>query len=670
MKPFNGLTTGQLVFEFLVSVISLAAAMIVFGVTFDGLITVFLAVLLIAFLQLVFQPLLDLTVRLLGVIGVIVVSLTSSSLIIWAGLELMPGITLQQPWDGLWIGWIYALFITIAHWAVVSQSDDVFLSEIVRKSKTHSSQKTLSDEKGFLFVQLDGVPAPVLDWQLKAGNLPNIRQLIDDEGYTFTTWKTQVPSTTPASQAGILFGSNKDIPAFRWYEKKLGRLVVANQLEGAELIEKRCSNGNGLLVNDGVSIGNLFSGDAETNIMVMSKLTGERESIKRIGDYTNYLSSPFGLMRSIILSFGEMLKEIFQARRQVARDIQPRIKRHGSFILLRAATNVLLRNLQTAIVVENMLKGKRAIYVDYLDYDEVAHHAGIARAESLASLSGLDRVLGILYRAKEYAARPYEMIILSDHGQSQGPPFRQLHNGKTLEVFVEELTENTVQVRASTEPVENQSPSQSLLSEASNTKGLGKASSYGFDSLREKQKEETSKVGKKRDSIVITGSGNLGNIWLNQIKGRATQKEITTLYPKLIQGLLDTYGVGLVLMATGASSYVALSRDGLIDLKTGQTSGTNPLGSYPDVRCEDLLRVVSMKTAPDIAVISSYDPTKGEVYAFEELVGNHGGIGGWQREAILLHPKTLIVPQKSMKGGYIQGAEKLHQVLKSWLNST
>ena len=51
-------------------------------------------------------------------------------------------------------------------------------------------------------------------------------------------------------------------------------------------------------------------------------------------------------------------------------------------MLLRAATNVLLRDLNTALVVEAMMRGSKAIYVDYVDYDEIAHHAGVVRREA------------------------------------------------------------------------------------------------------------------------------------------------------------------------------------------------------------------------------------------------------------------------------------------------
>ena len=37
-----------------------------------------------------------------------------------------------------------------------------------------------------------------------------------------------------------------------------------------------------------------------------------------------------------------------------------------------------------------MLKGVRSIYVDFVDYDEIAHHAGILRPESLEALEAVD----------------------------------------------------------------------------------------------------------------------------------------------------------------------------------------------------------------------------------------------------------------------------------------
>lgn len=278
-------------------------------------------------------------------------------------------------------------------------------------------------------------------------------------------WQTQVPSTTTASQAGIQFGSNDGIPAFRWYERGSKSLVVANQLAGTRLIENRLSTGKGLLTHGGVSIGNLFLGDAATNIMVMSKIEGDRESLKAMREYSDYFSRPYGFMRALVLSIGEMIKELYQAQRQRVKDIQPRVKRHGSYVFLCAGTNVLLRDLQTTIIVlDQMMRGTNSIYVDYLDHNAIAHHAELGIPESLAALTGLDRVVGTLTRAASYTPRPYHVVFVSDHGQSQGPTFKQLNHGESLEDTVAN-TLGITEVIAATKPLEANNPTRSLLNE-------------------------------------------------------------------------------------------------------------------------------------------------------------------------------------------------------------
>ena len=51
-----------------------------------------------------------------------------------------------------------------------------------------------------------------------------------DGTHRLAEWETDLSSQTGASQAGILLGSNEDIPAFRWVEKETG---TADDLLGA-----------------------------------------------------------------------------------------------------------------------------------------------------------------------------------------------------------------------------------------------------------------------------------------------------------------------------------------------------------------------------------------------------------------------------------------------------
>jgi hypothetical protein len=113
---------------------------------------------------------------------------------------------------------------------------------------------------------------------------------------------------------------------------------------------------------------------------------------------------------------------------------------------------------------------------------------------------------------------------------------------------------------------------------------------------------------------------------------------------------------------------VALGADGVIDLTTGRVTGEDPLAPYgPDARV-DFLRAANFEDAPDLYVNSTYDVVLDEVAAFEELVGCHGGIGGWQTQAMLVHPNDWTIdPDLVDDDGRLYGADMVHRQLVRWL---
>jgi uncharacterized membrane protein YvlD (DUF360 family) len=649
-------------FHLFLSAVALAiATALVPDVSFVGLIPAAATVVLLSILEWLARPLFAFFARTLGTLAILLISFFGHALLVWLALILMPNVTIGSFWAGFWVAWSFAIIMTIFDSIFLSKSSDVFLSEIMSRVKVGEVKK--SDEVGFIFVQLDGVPRPVLDWQLKAGNLPNIASILEEE-YSLKTWHTQIPSSTPISQAGILFGNYQDIPAFRWYEKDAGRLMVANQANDAAIIEKRLSNGRGLLADGGISVGNLFSGDAKKNIMVMSKLHEDRESVKTMRDYTAYFSTPYGFMRGFVLSIAEIVKEIYQARKQISKDVTPRIHRGGSYVLLRAATNVLLRDLQLTITIQNMMKGVNSLYVDFLDYDEVAHHAGVARAESLQSLGGLDQVVGILMSARKLAPRPYEIILVSDHGQSQGTTFKQLHDGRSLQELVAQLTDDS-HVDAESAPPEQYSGATYLLGNQSTKPGV--TGSTARKLAKSVNKSASTKTNPSEQLSVVTGSGNLGTVWLTKLPNRATKDIIDAEYPRLIEGLLGAKGIGFIITRDKKGTPICHNTKGSINLKTGEVTGISPLDGFHPTTANDFFELANNEHAGDIIINSSYNPETGEVHAFEELVGNHGGVGGWQTEAILLHPKRLKVPKRFLKDGDLHSATTLHKLFVYWL---
>ena len=186
----------------------------------------------------------------------------------------------------------------------------------------------------------------------------------------------------------------------------------------SEIVRRR-SNGHGLLADDGASIGNLVTGDAARTYLTMATI---EDDLPSPDDPTvrGVFVSQVNYIRLAVLTLGEIAKELYQRERQRARGIEPRIHRDLHYAFERALTNVSLRNLTTALVIEEMFGGAPSIYVDYTGYDALAHHVGPERAEAVDALDGLDRTIGSLLPGGPETPRPYRLVVLSDHGQCLG----------------------------------------------------------------------------------------------------------------------------------------------------------------------------------------------------------------------------------------------------------
>ena len=115
---------------------------------------------------------------------------------------------------------------------------------------------------------------------------------------------------------------------------------------------------------------------------------------------------------------------------------------------MRAAMCVIVRDLIVYGVLTDMMRGRPAVYATFSSYDEVAHHSGLERSDTLEALRKLDQQFGRIDRARRYAPRPYELVVLSDHGQTQGATFKQ-RNGYGLDELVERSLDTAARSRRS-----------------------------------------------------------------------------------------------------------------------------------------------------------------------------------------------------------------------------
>ncbi|MCL2850242.1 MAG: alkaline phosphatase family protein [Micrococcales bacterium] len=581
--------------------------------------------------DLVLQPLLRPFARAGGVLGALVVGLAAQVVVAFVALWVA-GVPRNGGWETLVVLVVAGAVMASGRWLVGSHDRDYVVGDMVRRARRHASRTGPTAgpggaQHGLLVVVLDGIARPVLDQAIDAGLAPHVQRWLDDGSHQLVSWWAQAPSSTPATQAGLLHGAAGHIPGFRWWDRDQGRLVVTNHPRDAAAVEQAVSDGAGLLAGGGTAVSLMFSGDAERSFMVMSQggRTGPRSGFGPGAPYLRFFASPFLFARVVTLSVGEVVKEVYQAWRQRVNDVRPRIARGGWHPVLRAVTSVMARDLNTSLVADAMVRGDPVIMVDYVDYDVVAHFSGPTRPEALRCVEGLDGVLATLSTVAQVARRRYSIVVCSDHGQALGPTFEQVEGRGLLDVVRELMAAPGARGFASVTD-EDWGPVNALLA------------GFRRPSRRLGRWQVPAEPPDDRlPEVVVGASGNLAGVWFPQHPRRMTLDELEEAWPGLVAGLAARPGVGAVvvdsargLLAVGAGGVVALERGGHVD-------GDDPLAALGPRAAPDLARLGRLPHAGDLVVVSAVS-ARGGVHAFEDQVGSHGGLGGDQNEAFVVHP--------------------------------
>jgi uncharacterized membrane protein YvlD (DUF360 family) len=615
-------------------------AILVPGVTLDKPGAAFVIAAVIAVLNAVLPPVVAaLRLPYMLALGFVLVLFVDAAALVVADDALPSFITVGSFGDALLASLLMAAVSIALHVVAGTNDDDEYSLRVIERVARRQGREGRSDVPGIVFLEIDGLALPVLRRAMRDGNAPTMARWISDHGYRLAEWEPDLSSQTGASQAGILLGSNANIPAFRWVEKETGRLIACSAPADCAEIERRHATGAGLLVGGGTSRGNLLSGEADEVILTVSRMEEEKRSNP---GYRAFFANGFNVTRALVLFFWELLLEWTAAIRAARRDVRPRGHRGGIYPLMRAAMCVIVRDLVVFGVLTDMMRGRPAVYATFASYDEVAHHSGLERADTLEALRKLDQQFGRIERARRYAPRPYEIVVLSDHGQTQGATFKQ-RNGYGLQDLVERsLTHGEV---------------DEFMGGDEQNAMVGNA-----------VKEATGRTEVKRPKsdvsdrdVVVLGSGNLGLVYLMESERRLTLEEIDERHPDLVPALREHPHVGWLLVRSAKVGPVALGARGAQYLADGRVEGDDPLAAFSRNAPRHLLRTDGFTHVADIMVGSFYDPELDEGCAFEELISFHGGLGGPQTKPFILHPEHLLMPDAP-----IVGAAAVHALLSSW----
>ena len=461
--------------------------------------------------------------------------------------------------DALLMSLVMAAVSIVLQAITGTNDDDEYTLRVIRRIAQRQGGGRPTDTAGIVFLEIDGLALPILRSAMRDGSAPNMARWIAEGGYHLAEWETDLSSQTGASQAGILLGSNEGIPAFRWVEKESATLMSCSAPADCAEIERRHATGRGLLVDGGASRGNLLSGEADETILTVSRMEAEKRANP---GYRAFLANGFNVTRALVLFVWEVLLEWTAAIRAIRRDVRPRGHRGGIYPFLRGAMCVIVRDLIVFGVLTDMMRGRPAVYATFSSYDEVAHHSGLQRADTMEALRKLDQQFGRIERARRYAARPYEIVVLSDHGQTQGATFKQ-RNGYGLDELVE------------------RSLSRGEVADFAGGDEQSAMVGHAISEATGRSEEKRPKNDVSDREVVVLGSGNLGLVYLMEERRRLTLEEIDERHPNLIRALREHPHVGWLLVRSSEHGALAVGADGVHHLADGRVEGEDPLGPFP-----------------------------------------------------------------------------------------
>lgn len=605
------------------------------------------------------------------VMGALVFFLNGSLLLI--AVRLIPdGRGEAAPETAVLVAAVMSAVASATSTALAVRDDEAYrrrLSRLADRRRRRGSPDILGPDRdgppGTVFLQLDGVGHDVLVKAAADGLMPTVAGwLADSSGHRLTPWRTDWSSQTGASQLAILHGSNHDVPAFRWYEKETGTVMVSSRPASALEMQRRAiarTRDGGLLTIDGASRGNLFSGGAGQLALVLSMAARRGKGRRSRSGYFAYFSDPANAVRTALSFAAEVGREIGQSTRARARKVTPRVKRGGLYPFIRAFATVVERDVVVSAVLGDMFAGRTAVYADLVAYDEVAHHSGPHSRDAEKVLQRLDRSLALIAKIADHTPRTYRIVLLSDHGQSPGETFAGRY-GLTLKDLV----------RAGCGlPVPRGARGTHSASEARDAVRIALHRPPA-------EVEPEAEHAARRSEPIVLASGNLGLVSFPDIEGRASREEIDRRNPALLSTLANHPGIGFLLVRSEEHGSVVLGPGGTEVPVAELADGAGPLAVFGTGAAAAVRRTDTFPHVADVMVNSMYDPETGTVHAFEEQIGSHGGLGGEQARPFLLWPRGMTDPLDIVAaetaegappppGGGLVGAEAVHRVLNRWL---
>lgn len=497
---------------------------------------------------------------------------------------------------------------------------------------------------GLVLIQIDGLSRTQMENALRRRKLPFLRRLMVREHYRLHTLYSGQPATTPAVQGELFYGVRTAVPAFSYFDRQERKVVRMLETEAAAKVQKRLSALGDPLLREGAAYSNIYTGGAAEPHFCAAAL-GWGDLLKYahpLGILAFLVWNAWSLVRTVALLLLETVLALIDCARGLiaGRDLMKELK----FLPSRIGVTILLRELMTVAAQVDAVRGVPAIHLNYLAYDEHAHHRGPGSSYAHWSLKGIDDAIQRVWKAARRSdRRDYSIWVYSDHGQEATVPYSEEY-GKTIEQAVAEAFLKLDMRHAVSAPVHGRGE------QAQRVRYLGPRLPQRLLPRAERQPQPIDP-----DEIVVAALGPIGHIYLPRRLNATDTAAVAEL-------LVREQHVPLVMAVAGADAGDRAAADGSAGVVRAWTANGSFLlpdeadkvlpPDHPFLQdvAVDLAAVCRHPDAGDLVVGGWRN--EGQPLSFVLEYGAHAGPGPEETRGFALLP--AYAPPPETEHGYLR----------------
>ena len=507
-----------------------------------------------------------------------------------------------------------------------------------------------------LLLHLDGVGHKQLEHAMAHGLAPNVKKLLQDGSSKLSSCRAGAPTSTPAFQAGLLYGSTGKVPGYTWFDKRLGREMRMDRAADARLLEAELAAEGEPLLQRGSVYCSIFSGGAPKRRWALSGWNESLHSEDFFGKppwgARGYDALAGALVHSATASriAGALGLDFASGLIETARWVRGvgSMQHEPQFLFQRVLTECLFAEFTANSCVIDIARGTPIIYACFIGYDEYAHRRGPYSNLAMLKLFELDRMLGrIIAAARALPELKYELYLFSDHGQAATVPAEQ--------VLGESLGEHLL--------ADGATAGSSAVAFGAGGGGETAAAAARARWLRRVSKAlpgvlstgalawarhnshalDAGQPGYARGPLLIVPAGDIAHLYSTETRTPIREPELRARHPGLLERCAHSPAIGFTLVR-GEHGPIALRGDARLPIdKPEGALELNRIIGHPlaATYARDLLRI---ERAGDVILLGTAAPGAtgpAAAVAFPWEFGSHGGIAPDQLDIFMVHPASL-----------------------------